>query len=266
MKCILGDSPADQVVQAILDFIYAYLDYPNVEIEARFGVLIDRRTRQRLRLPIVNEAVLDDEMSQDIKFESNMQLDLHKQFNQLLNKRVTETQKAFTDSGDADADSGDKQDLRVKYKHLREIDEVYQIAGNNKVRVTKDKATGKVLKTIKKQKIDQMHIHVPYSQFDVRIAVATEDAAQLPENASSLRAESVRQKDRLSYVYGDVQVDLTQVTSDQGLLHELEMEMLNVDYLQSQKALRDKSEPNQLFSKVHTFYENIRSICAAAPN
>jgi hypothetical protein len=45
----------DDFLRTISDFLFEYIDTPNVEIEAKLGVLIDKNTRQRVSLPIETE-------------------------------------------------------------------------------------------------------------------------------------------------------------------------------------------------------------------
>jgi len=41
----------DSITKIIGDFIFKYGDRPNVEIEAKFGFVIDKQSNQRIRLP-----------------------------------------------------------------------------------------------------------------------------------------------------------------------------------------------------------------------
>ena len=64
-------------------------------------------------------------MHNEFAFDSNMSMKQHKSFNDLLNKNVT-------------------KESRVKYIHLREIDQFMSIQGIGKVRRTLDEKTREV--------------------------------------------------------------------------------------------------------------------------
>ena len=70
--CIFEKVPIDRLTRTIADFIYPHLSSSSVdiEIEAKFGILIDKHSNQRINFPILNEVVLAD--GSWYRFESNM--------------------------------------------------------------------------------------------------------------------------------------------------------------------------------------------------
>lgn len=80
--------------------------------------------KQRINFPIKSETIVNN-MRNEFAFDSNMSMKQHKSFNDFLNKNVT-------------------KESRVKYIHLREIDQFMSIQGIGKVRRTLDEKTREV--------------------------------------------------------------------------------------------------------------------------
>ena len=87
-RCITNVEPYNDLTRIVTDFIYSELDQrpdidvtevggivsPNgqIEIEAKLGTLVDRRSNERIRLPVVSAVILDLEARRHIAFESFM--------------------------------------------------------------------------------------------------------------------------------------------------------------------------------------------------
>jgi hypothetical protein len=54
-KSIFLVEPLENNLKLISDFIYKHLNKPHLEIEAKFGIIIDKETRQRIRFPTMSE-------------------------------------------------------------------------------------------------------------------------------------------------------------------------------------------------------------------
>lgn len=82
-KSIAGTEPFEELTRCVTDFLWTHVvavndpalvnggpDGPVIEIEAKFGHLLDYNTNERLKLPITTETV----MSQDsgVRFKSSM--------------------------------------------------------------------------------------------------------------------------------------------------------------------------------------------------
>lgn len=123
--------------------------------------------------------------------------------------------------------------MPVHYKHRREVDKHFELSPAHRdllpgcvrslmrprqaprARVTYDQRTNQVLAAIVKVRVADMHIHMPNSPVDCRVSVNLEmdwpgRVEELEGGAAAGNAP--RQKDRLSYAQGSIQVDLTQVT------------------------------------------------------
>ncbi|KAJ2997777.1 mRNA-capping enzyme subunit beta [Globomyces sp. JEL0801] len=103
-----------------------------IEIEGKLGIITDKHTQRRIQLPVQSETsnnvlfnikVFKNDRNQCF-FKSDMTMAQHACFNQLLNSLVNPNSK-------------------VKYVHLREIDQFYNIRGIGKVRQTIDQKSKK---------------------------------------------------------------------------------------------------------------------------
>lgn len=125
-----------------------------------------------------------------------------------------------------------KSRVQLHYKHRREVDKYFDLAPAQRdllpgcvrsllrhrqgprARVTYDQRTKEVLAKIVKARVADMHVHMPNSPVDCRLSVNLE--MDWPGPVEELEAEGggnpPRQKDRLSYAQGSIQVDLTQVS------------------------------------------------------
>lgn len=175
---------------------------PLTQIEAKIGVLIDRGTQSRLRLPVFTETIVDAKQL-NLRFESNMSMAQHRHFNQLLNQAV-----AFS----AQAAPPD----RITYRHQKEIDSFYDERDPDTghmvhMRVTRDAVTHEVKPggIVAKKRIADINVFAPNRPFDYRISINTETPVPAPQEGSE--PSFMREKDRLSYTHQNMNIDLTQV-------------------------------------------------------
>ncbi|CAG8702096.1 6574_t:CDS:2, partial [Funneliformis mosseae] len=91
---IFGIQPVNDFVRVVSDFLYYHVGREHIEIEAKLGVLVNKQTRERINLPVNCETVIKPDESSWMSFESNMTLEQHRHFNELLNKRFTETKSS----------------------------------------------------------------------------------------------------------------------------------------------------------------------------
>ena len=210
-----------------------------LEVEARWGHIIDRRSDQRFRGYHDTECVIKTD-NMEVKFESTMTIEQHKRMNMYLNGQV---QKAKAPGASR---------ASVDYQHTKEIDIFYELdqqgflslnpivqrlinqsGTRQRIRVTKDAKTGQVLRAIIKHRIGNMEISSPQTEWDYRIGINLEidfpgpiENLQPAIEAGKTLESMQRHKDRISYSWlGAYQVDLTQVTQGQSRNHELELEL-----------------------------------------
>ncbi|KAJ2389597.1 mRNA-capping enzyme subunit beta [Coemansia sp. RSA 2611] len=265
---LFGARPAEDIVRVVADFMYTHMkDRKNIEIEGKLGRLVDRRTGQRLSLPVVSEAALADD--KNTRFESNMTQQQHAKFNQLLNQRVDETRRA------------EFRGARVEYRHTREIDHFYRINGT-RVRVTRNKETGEVLQVITKSKIADLNIYSPRTKLDIRITINEERPLEIPDTEAN-KPILERHKDRLSYRQDIWSVDLTQVVSPEHEVgpanpyatgppktapavttHELELEVAQPEVWLAERAKVAANQPNNFHEMTHIFLGNLKALVKRA--
>ncbi|KJA24020.1 hypothetical protein HYPSUDRAFT_39137 [Hypholoma sublateritium FD-334 SS-4] len=251
---ILGVEPLDEFIKEIADFVHHMIktrpDHPNgkVEVEAKIGVLRDRNTAQRLTLPVLVETILTPNGTES-RFESNMSIQQHKHYNQLLNGlKTASSQPSHVGSV-------------VDYSHLYLTDRFFSVDGNDrdKIRVTTNEKTGTVLECMRKIRLGDLNIYSPKRDADWRVSVNLEVPMAHPIGVSSF----TRKKDRLSYSHEEFKIDLTQVTSTTSpnapaqVLHELEIEIARPDFLLA-TALK-RGDPNVPEHERSAFDELIRA-------
>ncbi|KAI0712672.1 mRNA triphosphatase CET1 [Earliella scabrosa] len=251
---IIGVEPLDEFIREIADFIHYHIyNRPQdaagaVEVEAKIGVLRERGGDQRLQLPVLVETILAPNM--ELRFESNMTARQHKHFNTLLNKLKME-----------------KEANDISYEHLHLIDHFYTPDGGRgeKIRVTRDEKTREVRACMRKVRLGNLDIYCPKRSVDWRVSVNMEIPVPVPSGTPS----HSRKKDRLSYTHQEFAIDLTQVTATHGgnskpeLLHELEVELRDSDYLLMVAARRgqpeySKAEQEAFDDLIHAFVNNAR--------
>eukprot|EP00158_Paraphelidium_tribonemae_P006651 Partr_v1_DN27918_c0_g1_i2_m11380 putative mRNA CAPPING len=271
--CIFGKAPTDRLLETVADFLYPHIAAADVEIEAKFGTLIDKHTGARINFPVGNECVLvgDDTSTAApwFRFQSDMTMQQHAHFNKLLNARVQESVEGPVSP--------------VYYKHVREVDQFFvsptstsssasTAAPPPRIRVTRDQATDRVLSIVRKERVAHLHIFMPHLPLDCRISISIEHRLhEIP----AVDPISTRVKDRLTYRHQDlVRIDLTQVqtntlggggsTNSTSSTHELELEILGTRTFAKEAELAAHGQPNIYLQLVQIFLNNIRAVAARA--
>ena len=238
---IINVIPQDEITKSVADFLFAQVLQNSdigvtslggssqgavLEIEAKLGRLIDKNTNDRLRLPVLTEAILNrNSTSVNTMFETSMTIYQHRALNNFLNKALVATKQ----------DS--KSRVEMKYKHSNEIDTFFPLSQKGllalpkslnvstrtshgskaKIRVTHDQKTGKELAKIVKTQLANIDIYSPNNEVDWRISVNVElnisgDLGDLVEMDKKEGTAGDRAKDRMSYRHQAYQIDLTQVS------------------------------------------------------
>ncbi|KAG0302390.1 mRNA-capping enzyme subunit beta [Dissophora globulifera] len=275
-----GTDVIDDVVRTIGEFLFEHCHHPNVEIEAKLGVLIDKKTGRRIDLPVRNEVVLAPQGRPTwYQFSSDMTVDQHAHFNKTLNWRLEQTRKT------------EPKERQIRYQHTYEIDQFFVGSGNSggKVRVTRDQNTKEVIPNgiVKKERIADLDIFSPRNAFDFRVSVNIETPIPAPAQGSAPLFE--RQKNRVSYRHNNFKIDLTQVkqsnTPNAGggrnnfsqmnpallnnnlstldLTHELEIEFVHPEELVRERDVRISGggrQPDRFMDIVSQFVNNVRGM------
>ena len=252
---ITNDKPYDEITRLVCDFLWENVvnnemlrqavaegQGTQVEIEAKWGQILDRVTKDRIAGIHESECVVRRGDLENTKFESTMSEEQHKRMNIFLNRCVI---RAKPDA--AVAPKANRAPL--DYKHVRQTDSFYELnqAGfdllapttrailqspsRQKVRITRDTRTGQVLEKIIKHRVINLEISSPQTEWDYRISVNLEinypgpldDLVESMERGRSY----TRRKDRMCYSHLQAyRIDLTQVTNPEGEKnHELEIEL-----------------------------------------
>ncbi|KAJ2080800.1 mRNA-capping enzyme subunit beta [Coemansia sp. RSA 988] len=265
---IFGTRPAEDIVRVVADFVFTHMkDRTNIEIEGKLGRLVDKKTGQRISLPVVSETALADDRG--MRFESDMTLQQHAMFNKLLNQRVDETRRP------------EFRGSRIVYKHTREVDHFYRLDGT-RIRVTKDKESGEVISVITKNKVADLNIYSPRTKLDIRITINEEQTLEMPDTEAH-KPILVRHKDRLSYKQDIWSFDLTQVISPEHEVgpvnpyatgppktapavttHELELEVAQPEVWFAERAKVAANKPNNFHEITHIFLGNLKALAKRA--
>ncbi|KAI8921928.1 CYTH-like domain-containing protein [Powellomyces hirtus] len=248
---IFGKKPDEDIVLQVSEFIWrnisAVRDGSHLEVEGKLGLIIDKHTNSRIRLPVMTETVLMNDGQ--YRFDSNMTMDQHAHFNRTLNALVQ------------------RPGATVRYVHTKEVDH-YHETGSRRVRVSIDQKTQKVKEVLVKQRVADLEIHLPNSPLDFRISISMEVPAPQPPQDSVSRFR--RHKDRLSYSHQVIRVDLTQVRQFDGrdresnLTHECEVEFIRAACLIEEKEKRQNQKPNNFAAYVDVFLNNLRYLSRKA--
>lgn len=246
-RSIFGTDPVDEFASGIADWIWENSQgHEALEIEAKIGVMIDKSTNARIRLPIYTEAIVN--MNEiNARFESNMSMKQHQIYNKLLNDLVAYSAQNLP------------QNEHMAYQHRKETDtfydEVSEITGQREhIRVTRDTRTKEIVPNgaVKKTRIADLNVFCPTQPFDYRISINIETPMYLPQSMS--HPTFSREKDRLSYIQQNFSIDLTQVIEanrPSEPLHELEIEIRDVNYLMhlANEAQQIKGESDRVWTQ-----------------
>ncbi|KAF7979998.1 hypothetical protein HWV62_40092 [Athelia sp. TMB] len=218
-----------------------------IEVEMKVGILRDRVSGARLKLPVLVETILAPD-SMDIRFESNMSKSTHKHYNELLNKlKLSSSQPGHPSTP-------------LEYAHRYLSDSFYgsDARGGDKTRLTRDEKSGEVVECVRKVRLSDLNIYSPKRGADWRVSVNLEVPMPQPLGSPLF----TRRKDRISYTHEEFSIDLTQVTSTANsgaaeLLHELEIEISRPALLLA-TALK-RGDPNASELERGAFDELIRA-------
>lgn len=267
----------DELTRRVMDFLfYTVIDNGliesmgpgmEIEVEAKLGTIVNKNTEDRIDIPVANECVLMDGRL-PIAFRSSMTEKQHQHMNEHLNKAVQ-------------ASLGTKGRAKMKYVHTRETDTFYQCPEQfiremppkilervreerkpPRVRLSKDQKTGRLLASIVKVRLADLHVFNPRMEHDWRVSISCEmhypgDVSSLQPAQDSGRAKHGRDKDRLSYEHQDIKIDLTQVTMEGSKEHELEFELPFL-ILRDEASKMRKGAPSTFRELIENFVDDIR--------
>lgn len=246
---IMGTSPlVDDRVRQLVQFILQHVNSPNVEIEAKLGLLTEKDQPSRVihLVPVMCETPINAESNNLVRFTSNVGEELFRKINERLNARVEETST--------------QSEGCVNYVRTRELDVYYP----QRIRQTKqrigDRGEYKVMKTQMKTRLGDLNVLCPGRICDIRYSASREEDYNTP----NCNPEMQREKDRISYKYEYVSVDITtveMVTRSGGIerTHEVEVEIdESTNLFEEVTKYRQEDESSKLFDIATSLVQTVR--------
>jgi hypothetical protein len=180
----------------------------SVEVELKIGIIVNSQDCGRIFLPCCNPILLL-ELPPHFRFASEISVEHHMACNLWFNELYV---------------SHRRQGESFDYRHSKTTDYFYEGPSGSKIRKSWDSSNSEHHSTIIKKKVKDCHIHYPNGIYDVRISVSVEES--LEDIESALSSSYKRIKDRVAYIFPKkYSIDLTQVTTSNSKIHELEIEI-----------------------------------------
>uniref|UniRef100_A0A7S1ESV7 mRNA 5'-phosphatase n=1 Tax=Timspurckia oligopyrenoides TaxID=708627 RepID=A0A7S1ESV7_9RHOD len=259
----------DDRVQSLVDFMENNVHSEDVEIEVKIGTLLEKQSegkRAIANLPVLSMAPLNPEAAGFVEFKSDLNVSAFHAVSTRLNQRFVETSQQ----------SG-SETLRLTYQRHRESVLIYE----DRVRVFRRARSANdppcranedpefITSGIqRKERLQNMEFIAPEHEFDFRISASREQRlSATPPNRLPVRE---RLRDRLSYQYGRLSMDMTVVQSfemqggvrkgEPEISYEVELEILDSSELFEEcKKLRD-GEPNIVYEIALELFHSTRGV------
>lgn len=282
LECsITGVIPPPSVVRTVAEWLYAnFVEIPlenrkYVELELKFGSIIDKSTGRRLDVGVSTECVYT--RVSDINFEMGVHevgwADMCTFFNEL--------EKTFQDEKRRNA--GNPKSRKFQTLESDDTDQFYQIKDRNdvpkRVRITKDNSlVPPRYLGIEKKRILDLYIHSPSSMYDLRFSLLFE----LPLDENSIdpimkknKPILTRSKKRSSWSHTPTvtKFDLTKVSVpktarnkagktvvENEIKHEVELELDPIEIFRGFDKIRDGSDTIRFEELVEVFLNNARCL------
>lgn len=284
LQCsITGRIPPSSITRTIAEWIYANFaniedhNRKNVELELKFGKIIDKRTGNRLNLNVTTECIYND--PSNVRFDMEVEEIAWKD----VRKLFEELERAYQDEKLKDPQhSGPKRKFNMLESD--QTDSFYQIGNKNeqirKVRVSKDNLLSPPRFTaIQKDRIGDLYIHEPKSMYDLRLSLSLEvpvPEANIESIVSKHSPQMSREKKRTTWTHTPTitQFDLTRVliprdfkskktnkrVIDHETKYEIEMEIDTLEVFNSIDKIISGTDNFRLEELVEIFLNNSRVI------
>ena len=195
----------DELTEVLAKSLAPHISKDGVEFECRLGRLIN--TKRRIAPPILTPAVVVSEKG--TTFEASVP--------QAVLEALQETLFAHAS-------------LELTGKH-----DVTDYVYRDGRRLSVDNVTKRLVHEVIKEKFSRVDVYCPTGKFDIRFAVAVEKASHTDTGSGDIAVvpgdyHTTRHKQRTSYHFGDVVIDLTVATMRRGAeapvaSHEVEVEV-----------------------------------------
>lgn len=209
-------SPVDDRVRSVVSFMLQNVTSANVEVEAKLGTLFEKQHERRAveLVPVMCETPLTPDSNADTRFESDVGAHVFQHLNVTLNARCVATSNATPSQ-------------RVNYVRTKEVD-VYWPGRVRETRVHVENDVYETVRVQKKERLADLNVLCPGSSLDVRYSASLEEPATPPENGIE---QSRRVKDRISYRFDHISVDITAAARPERTqtvnTHEVEVEVMD---------------------------------------
>ncbi len=247
---IMGVPPlVDDRVRSVTRFILEHVQTPDVEVEAKLGMLMEKPSGNRavLLVPVTCETPLQHASNRDTRFVSDVGVHVFQRLNGLLNERVVATESL-------------PPEKRVLYTRNIELDLIFPGKIRESRRWNQEKNAYETYRVQEKVRLADLNILCPGAPLDARYSASTERHAEVPPNA---QPDISREKDRISFKFEHISVDLTSVRTNEGnhqsTSYEVEVEIADSRKLYQQANLfREGDASNKLFEIVAQLVNTVR--------
>lgn len=262
---ILGVPPlVDDRVRSVTRFILEHVQSPDVEVEAKLGMLMEKPSGNRavLLVPVTCETPLQLASNRDTRFVSDVGVHVFQRLNGLLNERVIATESS-------------PPSKQVIYTRNIEVDLMYPGRIRESRRWNQEKNTYVTYRVQEKLRLADLNVLCPGAPLDARYSASTERPAEIPPGS---QPDITREKDRISFKFEHISVDMTSVRTNEGnqqkSSYEVEVEIADSKKLFQQANLfREGDASNKLFeivaqlvNTVRLLLEEIHNFQASNPN
>lgn len=206
---ILSYIPDDDLTKSVQDWIYATLVSIDpglrqyVEIEMKYGVIIDPTSSSRVNPPVSSQCVFND-------LDSTMKPDIDERVFDELNRYMKNLSELNENMGKFNIIDSHYADISYRVRTHTERPKF--------LRMSTDVSTGRIAQFIEKRKISHLLIYSPKDTYDTKISISLE--LPVPENDPPEKYKNQtpighRLKKRTSYIHNDscTRFDITRAES-----------------------------------------------------
>lgn len=244
---IMGERPlVDDRVRQLIGFILEHVNSANVEVEAKLGVLMEKEKGLRVIevVPVLCETPIKSESNSDVRFVSDVGQALFCRLNERLNERVEKTSQLSEGS--------------IRYVRTNELDVYYP----GRIRAIKALRDGSYhfVKAQRKTRLGDLNVICPGRICDIRYSASAEEDCIAPDANPELE----REKERISYKFDCLSVDITSVNmamrnGEAERTFEVEVEIdASANLFDEVTKYREEDNSSKLFEIAESFVNTVR--------
>ncbi|KAM0673971.1 mRNA-capping enzyme subunit beta [Gurleya vavrai] len=169
---------------------------PEIEIEARLGTIIDKKSRERINIPTNQIVLFDSNKNESNSFISGVKIK-------------------------------DYEYIKEKFKNLQSISVKDKVVIDGKIRNIYIK--NELHECMSKEKLRSFDLYCPNFLYDIRLSISRERKTEF--KASSTLHKYVRERERETFKAGSYKFEFTAVKNENSYInHEVEVEVENENY------------------------------------